>query len=116
LAAGAVPEPGPAYWASFGGRVRARIDASLRRARLLHWTAAAAAGAAIVAGLALLQPGRGFAPASRAPTIEEAEARLRDAPRRAAAAGEDPIEIQTILDDIVPADTLEESGLAGTPA
>ena len=115
LAAGDVPDPGPAYWSSFGRRLRARIDVSRRRARLLRWTAGIAAAAVIVAGLSLRKPRHEMPPAPRAPTIEEAEARLRDALRRAAAEGEDPIQIETILDDIAPGDSLEGTGLAGDP-
>jgi anti-sigma factor RsiW len=115
LTAGDVPDPGPVYWSSFGRRLRVRIDAARRRVRLLRWTATIAAAAVIVAGLSLQRPRHGIAPSPRAPTIEEAEARLRDALRRAAAEGDEPIPIETILDEIAPADSLEGTGLAGDP-
>ncbi len=38
-----------------------------------------------------------------------------DALRRAAAEGDEPIPIETILDEIAPADSLEGTGLAGDP-
>jgi Putative zinc-finger len=115
LEAGDVPDPGPVYWSSFGRRLRARIDAARRRVRLLRWTATIAAAAATVAGLSLLQTRHAIPPPLRAPSIEEAEARLRDALRRAAAEGDEPIPIETILDDIAPFDSLEGIGLAGEP-
>jgi hypothetical protein len=69
----------------------------------------------LLAGLVLLQSRRGIPSAPRAPTIEQAETRLREALRRAAAEGEDPAQIETILEDIAPADALEGPGLAGAP-
>jgi putative zinc finger protein len=115
LAAGGVPDPGPVYWSDFGRRLRARIDVSRRRARLLRWAAAIAAGAVIVVGLPLQRARHQAGPAGRAPTIEEAEERLRDALRRAAAEGKGPIPIETLLDDVTPGDSLESTGLAGDP-
>ena len=115
LADGDVPDPGPVYWSSFGRRLRARIDAARRRVRLLRWTATIAAAAVIVAGLSLQKPRHGIAPPPRVPTVEEAEARLRDALRRAAAEGDEPIPIETILDEIAPGDSLEGTGLTGEP-
>jgi hypothetical protein len=52
-------------------------------------------------------------PAPRALSVEEAETRLREALERAAAEGQDPGEIETILDEIAPADSLEGAGMAG---
>ena len=47
-----VPDPGPIYWAAFGGRVRGRINRWMRRSRRRSaWLAAAAA--ALVIALAL---------------------------------------------------------------
>ncbi len=154
LAADDVPDPGPLYWSSFGDRLRARIAASRRRARLLRLTAGVAAAAIFAATLVLIETHRGeppvrvaggragaalpapapragpeatptgparpagsspaeIRPAPRALSVEEAETRLREALERAAAEGQDPGEIETILDEIAPADSLEGAGMAG---
>ncbi len=52
----------------------------------------------------------------RAPSVEEAEARLNEALRRAIEEGQDPGEIEAILDDITPADPLEGTDPAGDPS
>ena len=128
LATDDVPDPGPVYWSSFGGRLRERIAAARRRRRWLGLTAAIAAATIVVAGLALLQTRRGPAPGRaagggadgaattpsvRALTVEQAEAHLREALQRGVAEGQDPREIDTILDDIAPADALEGTGRFG---
>ena len=141
LAAEDVPDPGAAYWSSFGGRLRARIAAADRHRRLRGLVASIAAAAIVVAGLALVQtrrdaaprmlpvaggpettgetppvagiahggpPSAGSAPpAPRVLTVREAETGLRVALERAVAEGQDPGAIETILDDIAPADSLE---------
>jgi hypothetical protein len=54
------------------------------------------------------RPGTGGAPpAPRVLSVGEAEARLRRALERAVAEGQDTGAIETILDDIAPADSLE---------
>ena len=128
LAADDVPDPGPVYWSSFGGRLRERIATARRRTHRLGLTAAIAAATIVVAGLAVVQTRRGpvpgrvaggsadgaaMTPAVRALSIEQAEARLREALQRAVAEGQDPHEIDTILDDIAPADALEGTGRVG---
>jgi len=62
LGAEQVPEPGPLYWASFGGRLRARIaaggPASRRRGAGLLVAAALVAACGIGLAVTLLRPGR----------------------------------------------------------
>ncbi len=53
------------------------------------------------------------APGPRALTIEEAETRLREALRRAAAEGQSARELDAILEDIAPADSSEEADQVG---
>ncbi len=125
VAADDVPDPGPLYWSSFGDRLRARIAATRRRLRLLRLTAGIAAAVVVVAGLVLIEARRGGPPprlagggtggvhaAPRALSVEEAETRLREALARAAAEGQDAGEIETILDEIAPTDSLEGAGNA----
>jgi anti-sigma factor RsiW len=122
IASDDVPDPGPVYWSSFGARLSARIEDARRRARL-RVSAAVAAAAIVVAVLAIAQMRRGQAPemsgsvprvarnGSGEPrhfSVEESEARLREALQRAMAEGQSTREIESILDEIAPADPFEE--------
>jgi hypothetical protein len=119
LAGEEVPDPGPAYWAAYGGRLRRRLAASggrLRWRRLL----AAAATVLLAAGLAAYVVRRagssGPAPdrlgggrlaqrdAPGPPRDDPAEARLRSLLDQAAAGEEGLSAAQVILDEIVPGD------------
>jgi hypothetical protein len=131
FAADDVPDPGPDYWSSFGGRLRARIEAARRRARLKGLAAAIAAAAIIVTGLAVRPAHRGDDPGTggnlprvarngtigvRPPSVEATEVHLRETLEQAMADGRDLREIETILDEIAPADPLEGAeGLGDLP-
>jgi len=123
------PDPGVLYWSSFGGRLRTRIAASTKRRRALR-LATLAAAAALVAALALVGlrreiPSRQVAegPVSgaagaRAPvgsdlSVTEAEARLDTLLRQAAAEGQDPRDLEAILDEVVPAHPLDGADALG---
>jgi len=123
IASDDVPDPGPVYWSSFGARLGTRIEDARRRARRRNVTAAVAAVAIVVAGLAIAQMRRGQAPemsgsvpgvagnGSGEPwhsSVEESETRLREALLRAMAEGQGARAIESILDEIAPADPFEE--------
>ncbi len=116
----AVPEPGPAYWSTFGDRLRARIAAA--RARTGARTILAAAAALVVlAGLALLARtapvGRPQGPApgvarSIAGPPEDDETRFEALLSHATSREEGRRALGVILDEMVPGDPLElEEGL-----
>ncbi len=112
-----VPDPGPAYWASFGRRLRTRITLAERRRAAARWLPLAAAAATIVllAGLAI----RAYRPAPALPLARtipshpaagqaaEQDERIDAVLRRAASATEGRREMRAILDEMVPGDPLE---------
>jgi anti-sigma factor RsiW len=114
-----VPDPGPGYWAAYGGRLRRRLAASNARPRRLIAVAAAALLAAVLATYAVrrtgfllpgpdrLTEGRLAQEAAPQPRRDDpAAARLRTLLEQAAAGDEGLSAAQVILDEIVPGDSL----------
>jgi hypothetical protein len=109
-----VPDPGPAYWESFQGRLRARIrrDARARRRTLLGAAAVLVLAAALGAlGYRLIEPDTpGTAPPALARGEEagEAEERLRLLLRRAAAHQDGLRAAEAALEEILPPDGADD--------
>lgn len=119
LAQEEVPDPGTAYWAAYGGRLRRRLAASGARS---WWVRAVAAAILLAAGLAAYAVRRtGFLAPGPDPRAEgrlaqeaapqprrddPAAARIRSLLEQAAARDEGLSAAQAILDEIVPGDAL----------
>jgi predicted anti-sigma-YlaC factor YlaD len=110
LGRGEVPDPGPAYWAAFGGRVRGRIEGWQRRRawRRSAWALAAAAVLATGVALQALRVDRVPLPERSERTSvgtedrRVAEARLQALLDRASAAEGGRTVLRTVLDQLGP--------------